>query len=670
MIKNIRASSILIPSLIGILLSVLLVYADFTPPPGSPPSCPLSDLACSTPLNVSSVGQTKAGGLAVASDLGVPIGFAVLNGNVGIGTSDPGTSKLKVVGNVEWTGILTGSGTVPWPRLSAFPGACSTDGSGNQQFVTALGGTLTCATPAGGGGGGGGGGGVGGTGPINVVAKWVGNSNIGPSSIFDNGSVGIGLDLSKGDLPTQKLDVHGYVKGTGLCIGLDCRTSWPGGSGTYSATISVTGWYRIAQNGQVFVGSMEGDRAAGKFVVTALTGDPRISSSVTFHAAYSNGKNPTLTLLHDTHNVLDSVGDPIKKIRLVSKGDFEGAAVDIYVIVAAPVSIKFTLSDNESSPGWTPVSWSPNAFVQVGHTVTQLDLDTTDPVFATASNAVNNAFYVKRDGSLFTKGDLSIGGASYSTYGVKDNVAFLRYPNGNGLAIQNTNGETIMQMWNNGNIGIGARAANPSGILHIGRGLATGPEIRMDEPNAALRIGTNSIGGDNFIQSGTELRWGSTAPLRFTGMFGSPHHMVISGAGNVGIGSDFGATGVLPQEKLQVAGKVRADDFCLNSDLSKCLSTGAGGGTTPYYFAVSNSGNLYYKTGDTGSWSKVPGGEIISAVGVSAAKDSADNIIVVVRGGDGKIYRKILDVNGNWSSWKGVSDDDKAFPGVPAVVTR
>jgi len=45
-----------------------------------------------------------------------------------------------------------------------------------------------------------------------------------------DGNIGIGMT------PSQKLDVAGYVKGTGLCIGSDCRTSWPVGGGSISGT--------------------------------------------------------------------------------------------------------------------------------------------------------------------------------------------------------------------------------------------------------------------------------------------------------------------------------------------------------------------------------------------------------------------------------------------------
>src|SRR5574337_1241590 len=36
-----------------------------------------------------------------------------------------------------------------------------------------------------------------------------------------NGNLGVGRST-----PSQKLDVNGNIKGTGLCIGTDCKTSW------------------------------------------------------------------------------------------------------------------------------------------------------------------------------------------------------------------------------------------------------------------------------------------------------------------------------------------------------------------------------------------------------------------------------------------------------------
>jgi len=66
------------------------------------------------------------------------------DGNVGIGTTSPGY-KLDISGDVRWTGTLQG-GSIPWARLTSFPSACS-----SGQYVSAVGSTLTCSTPAGGG---------------------------------------------------------------------------------------------------------------------------------------------------------------------------------------------------------------------------------------------------------------------------------------------------------------------------------------------------------------------------------------------------------------------------------------------------------------------------------------------------------------------------------------
>lgn len=67
--------------------------------------------------------------------------------------------------------------------------------------------------------------------PINVSntsqvksgGLWVGSLGVDGGATFGR-NVGIGTAS-----PGQKLDVVGNVKGTGLCIGADCRTTWPGG---------------------------------------------------------------------------------------------------------------------------------------------------------------------------------------------------------------------------------------------------------------------------------------------------------------------------------------------------------------------------------------------------------------------------------------------------------
>ena len=104
-----------------------------------------------------------------------------VSNNTGIGTANP-AYRLDVAGGVRGSGILQG-GNGPWERLSGDPSPCL-----SGQFVTGVGGTLTCATPAGGGGG------VTGNGTDNYLPRWNGPGSLENSGIYqdDSGNVGIG----------------------------------------------------------------------------------------------------------------------------------------------------------------------------------------------------------------------------------------------------------------------------------------------------------------------------------------------------------------------------------------------------------------------------------------------------------------------------------------------
>lgn len=158
----------------------------------------------------------------------------------------------------------------------------------------------------------------------------------------------------------------------------------------YSANISSVGWYRIASNGSVSVGRSGGTRAHAMFTVRDTQSG--FHSAVTFYASYHFGNNPTITVLNRSWYGSQGI---IKKIRLIEGNTYEGAAIEVYC--GATGTVDFTIYDNEHVNGWTPVNWA-NGSIPSGFTVTQIDLDTYDPVFAIAANGVNNMFYIQRNG--------------------------------------------------------------------------------------------------------------------------------------------------------------------------------------------------------------------------------------------------------------------------------
>jgi hypothetical protein len=67
----------------------------------------------------------------------------------------------------------------------------------------------------------------------NLEATAFQQQNATTGDVYVTGKVGVGMTA------VQKLDVSGYVKGTGLCIGTDCRTAWS--TGTVTSITAGTG---------------------------------------------------------------------------------------------------------------------------------------------------------------------------------------------------------------------------------------------------------------------------------------------------------------------------------------------------------------------------------------------------------------------------------------------
>src|SRR3989338_11278666 len=85
--------------LVFILISAQAIAQSQNPPSGNAPA----------PLNVSSSGQSKSGGLILNTG-GATNGLIVDKGNVGIGTANPSV-KLQVVGDIKTSGSIVGSGS-------------------------------------------------------------------------------------------------------------------------------------------------------------------------------------------------------------------------------------------------------------------------------------------------------------------------------------------------------------------------------------------------------------------------------------------------------------------------------------------------------------------------------------------------------------------------------
>lgn len=201
--KVLNVSKVIILTII-IGFSVNYVFAVWTNPPANPPTCPDTIDGCNTPINVSINGQIKEGGLTLNTN-GSQHGLIVQKGNVGIGTITP-SNKLTINGGAS-------SGINDVLRISGGSLTAANDATGllflQRDFYNDYGAAIRLVNTA-------------------STPSWLNprldfgvqnpntntQANIGVKmSILGNGNIGIGT-IS----PTQKLDVIGTVKTTGLQV--------------------------------------------------------------------------------------------------------------------------------------------------------------------------------------------------------------------------------------------------------------------------------------------------------------------------------------------------------------------------------------------------------------------------------------------------------------------
>ena len=369
-------------------------------------------------------------------------------------------------------------------------------------------------------------------------------------TITNTGSVGIGTTT-----PSQKLQVAGYVRGdTGLCIGADCRTSWPSGAdnlGDHTATqnIRLSGNWLSGDGGNegVFVSSAGnvGVGTASPSQRLDVSGNANISGNVVVGGNFTvNGLTTTVNSTQVNYKFMQINPETGNTNALIIR-----SAVDGNSYIGSPIKYYKNLSD------------------------------------------ANTTMEVKNDGTVYTTGNISAGVASPN-----EKIQSSGYVRGDtGLCIGadcrtswpanasgwQDNGTTVTLQSATDNVGIGV--ANPTNKLDVDGKIqvTAGNDICIANGNCLSALGPGTVDGTgvtNYLS-----KWSASSTLT--------NSVIYDDGTNVGIGTTS------PSETLHV-----------NNDSSKQIVLTNGGDQKLYIGSIWNTvgtfigGNNYYST----SWQHTP----------------------------------------------------------------
>jgi len=187
---------------------------------------------------------------------------------------------------------------------------------------------------------------------------------------------------------------------------------------TNSASITQSGWYRIAINGPLAIGQGGGTRAAAKFILRDLTSG--LHQTVEFLAYINFGNNPSLVVLNNSYYTTGS--PPFVKIRLLEGNTYEGASVEVYVNVQSSNTESYYLDDNIQANGWTAVNWQQvstssgdNDGVPTGFTAHVINLQNLVKGYVT-NTGMQESFY---NGNLYVSGNILVNKTSQANSSYK-----------------------------------------------------------------------------------------------------------------------------------------------------------------------------------------------------------------------------------------------------------